>query len=260
MAAESKPSAPQRGSGPPNGQVHLTASGHTAVTGVAAIGVAAPISASLALNSTGATFLPDGFAESHQAPDLFHPPEIRLTEPVPAEASITEAVQVGMTTDAEVIWAPFSENGIAERLAQNPDFYRQLIQLAAVALRKDAENYSTHGGQGNSAAVIKAELNEIANRFESAALELDGFATDRFASAARAIVEARDQIVRFTESYPTFTKVFLELTGVIFGGYALHQLGGTSGDVAAFVSYAVIRREKLSEIIGAWRGKKDDEE
>jgi len=175
-----------------------------------------------------------------------------------AAAAIGLAGQISVTVDAEVSQAPFGEIDIAKRLAQNPAFYCQLMLFAAASLRKDAENYPVAPGQENSAAVIKAELNTKADKFERAVAVLDSNASDRFATAAKTVVEIRDQIVGFAENHPGLTKTFFELASVVFGCYLLHQIGGAQADVSAFVAYAVVRKEKLSEIIAAWRKKSDD--
>jgi hypothetical protein len=176
--------------------------------------------------------------------------------PLPLAAMLQ--AKAAVTLETEVIRAPFSELGIAERLAQNPDFYRQLLHLVAGALRKEAESYHVQTGQENSAGVIKAELNAIAERFDRAAVELEGESSARFATAAKTIAEIRDQIARFAEDHPDFTKTFFELTAVILGCYALHQIGGASADLSALVTYAVVRKEKLSDIFKNWSKKKDD--
>jgi hypothetical protein len=178
---------------------------------------------------------------------------------VSADAPVVIQSQASLRVDAELIRAPFSEVEIAERLAKDPEFYRDLLQFAAAQLRRDAANYAVQRGQENSASVIKAELNAKADKYERAAAALDSKASDRFASAAKIIVEIRDQIVGFAENHPELTKTFLELTSVVFGCYALHKIGGAQADVSAFVTYAVVRKEKLSEIIAAWGGKKSDD-
>jgi hypothetical protein len=160
----------------------------------------------------------------------------------------------------EVIRAPFSEAGIAAALARDPEFCRWLLHSAAARLRREAERHAVIPGQGNIAAVIKAELNDEADKFEKAAAILQGNAPDRFAAAAKIVAEIRDQIAGFVQNHQELSKTFLELTGVVFASYALHQLCGATGETAAFVAYAVVRKEKLSDIIAAWRGgKKDDD-
>lgn len=180
-------------------------------------------------------------------PDTFYSPQV----------SVTETVKMGMSTDAEVVRAPFSEIGVAERLAQNPEFYRQLMLFAAAALRKQAESYPVHAGQGNSAAVIKGEMNAEADRYERAAVALDSEASDRFATAAKIVIEIRDQIVGFAENHPELTRVFFELSGVVAGCFALTHIG-VSPELSGLISAAVVKREKLSEVIGAWRGNKNE--
>jgi hypothetical protein len=175
-----------------------------------------------------------------------------------AQVGVTaEPLTAQVTVDAKVIRAPFSEAGIAERLAENPEFYRQLLHFAANNLRNEASNYKVEVGKANSAAVVRAELHALADRFEGAAEVLEGKSPDRFATAANLVSQIRSQVAGFADNHPELANGFFDLAAVVLGCYALHQIGA-SGDVAAFVSYAVIKREKLSEIIKAWRGGKDE--
>jgi hypothetical protein len=159
----------------------------------------------------------------------------------------------------EITRAPFSEAAIAESLARDPEFYRQLMQMAAATLRRDAENYPVPVGQGNSAAIIKAELIATAEKFENAVLVLDSHAPDRFATAAKAVVEIRDQIVGFAKNHPALTKGFFQLSGVIFGTFALCQIG-VPVTLSALIAAAVVQDEKLSKVIAACRGQTNEDD
>jgi hypothetical protein len=178
--------------------------------------------------------------------------------PAPPEPEEDLAVEFGPGGADETSDAPFSETGIAERLAQGEDQYRQLMQSVAAALRRDAENYPVQFGLENSSAVIKAELNATADKFDRAASVLDGKAEDRFATAAKLVVEIRVQFVRFTESYPIFSKVFFDLAGVTLGCLALYRMG-VDPNLSALIATSVVQGVKLSENIRAWRGTKNDD-
>jgi hypothetical protein len=70
--------------------------------------------------------------------------------------------------------------------------------------------------------------------------------------AAKIITALRDTFAGWYQSHPEF----IELAIISAVGYALHQFGGVSAETALLVSYAVVRKEKLSDIIHG--GKKDD--
>jgi hypothetical protein len=155
----------------------------------------------------------------------------------------------GEAPTMEVTRAPFSESGIAEALARDPAFYRQLMQFAATTLRRDAENYPVRSGEGNSAAVIKTELIATAEKFENAAAVLDGGAPDGFAAAARMVVEIRDQIVGFTKNYPALTKAFLQFSGVALGTFILCKLG-VDATWSGLITTVIVTADKLSNFLG----------
>lgn len=155
------------------------------------------------------------------------------------------AVTAKDTVEAEVVRAPFSEIGIAERLAQNPDFYQRLMRFVAANLRDEAANYKVEPGKANSAAVLKAEMLAQAEKFESAAAALEGGSSDRFATAANFVLQVCDGISTFANEHPELKRIFFSLAGVAAGCLALHHICGVSPDVAAAISYAVISRGKL---------------
>lgn len=70
-------------------------------------------------------------------------------------ATIRSSATATVTVDAEVIRAPFSEFGIAERLTADPEFYRRLAAHVALELRAYANSIDTQG-QANASNVIKA--------------------------------------------------------------------------------------------------------
>lgn len=171
-----------------------------------------------------------------------------------AEAgSVSVEVSSNVSVTAEVHRAPFSEQGLAERLVADPIFYRNLAAFVASELRRQANSVE---GQGNSGHVIQGQLTELAEGFEStaAALTTEGALTASAAQkAAEIISKVRDAYAELRESYPGL----VDLAVIGLAGYALHLFGGTTADIGLLVSYAVIKKEKLSDIFSA--GKKDKE-
>jgi CRP-like cAMP-binding protein len=159
-----------------------------------------------------------------------------------------------VTVDAEVVRAPFSEFLIAERLAADPEFYRRLATHVASELRAYASSVDTQG-QANASHVIKGRVTEVADGFDEAASTLapqDGILTPAAAQKAAAVVsKIREAYAALCSDHPEL----LQIAAVGLAGYALHQIGGVSADLAALISYAVVKKEKLTDIFAIWKGK-----
>src|ERR1700730_3119825 len=69
--------------------------------------------------------------------------------------------------------------------------------------------------------------------------------------AAEIIAKLRDTYAAFRESNPEL----FDLAVIGLAGYALHQFGGFTADVGLLVSYAVVKKEKLSDIFSSWKRK-----
>jgi hypothetical protein len=152
----------------------------------------------------------------------------------------------------EVHRAPFSEAAMAERFAADPVFYRNLASFVASELRRQADGVES---QGNSGQVIKGQLTELAEGFENTAAILathEGVLTPQAAQqAAEIITKLRDTYAAFVESHPEL----FQLVVIGFAGCVLHQFGGVTADIGLLVSYAVLKREKLSDILSVKKDK-----
>jgi|SRR5471032_97819 hypothetical protein len=76
------------------------------------------------------------------------------------QASSAIMAEVGIKATAEVFWAPFSEGGITERLASQPEFYRRLASYIASELKREIAVLDA-SGQSNS---IKLEASWFSSR------------------------------------------------------------------------------------------------
>src|SRR6267142_4828510 len=155
--------------------------------------------------------------------------------PVQGVEAKAEAGSIYMESHAtlEVHSPPFSEAGMAERFVTDPLFYRNLAAFVASELRRQAD--SEHGN-GNSGLVIKQQMTELAEGFESVATILtphEGILTPQAAQqAAEIIIKIRDAYVAFIENHPKLC----QLAVIALAGYALHQFGGVTADIGLFVS------------------------
>ena len=167
-------------------------------------------------------------------------------------AGIGGAAGVGDATMV-VTRAPFSPGGIAERIAQDPEFYQRLAGYVASELAREAAKYT---GQGNTEQTIKAELIRLHDGFNNVAdiLKAGKSAAE---SAAKIIVSMRDGFADWCDAHQPLVASMLELSAICFFGYAIHHFAGATGDTAALISYAVIRKEKLSDLIHRKDGKDD---
>ena len=148
----------------------------------------------------------------------------------------------------EVHRVPFSEAGMAERFIADPLFYRNLAAFLASELRRQTD---IADGQGNCGLVIKGQLTELAEGFENIATVLtphEGILTPQTAGqAALIITNLRDAFAAFSEDHPELC----QLAVIGLAGYALHQFGGVTADIGALISFAVVKKEKLSDIFSS---------
>jgi hypothetical protein len=162
-------------------------------------------------------------------------------------------VMTGVSATMEVHSAPFSEVGMSERFAADPVFYRNLASFVASELRRQANSVD---GQGNSGQVVKGQLTELAEGFESTAAVLtthEGILTPQAAQqAAEIITKLRETYAAFQESNPGL----FDLAVIGLAGYVLHQFGGFDPNLSLLISSAVVKREKIADVIAAAFGKK----
>jgi hypothetical protein len=153
----------------------------------------------------------------------------------------------------EVQNPPFHEAAMAARFATDPIFFRNLAAFVASELRRQADNAD---GQSNSGQVIKGQLAELAEGFDSAAGLLtvnDGILTPQ------ATQKAAEIISKLRETYVTFCEThagLIDFAVIGLAGYVLHQFGGFDPNLSLLISSAVVKKEKLADVIAAWAGKK----
>jgi hypothetical protein len=177
----------------------------------------------------------------------------QLHQDTEVKLEATAFAMTGGKATMEVHRAPFSEAGMAERFIADPVFYRNLAAFAASELRRRAD---TVEDQGNSGQVIRGQLTELAEGFENAAAVLaahDGILTPQAAQhAAKIVTQLRDAYAAFRESNPGL----FDLAVIGFAGYVLYQFGGFDPNLSLLISSAVVKNEKLADVISAWLGKK----
>jgi hypothetical protein len=204
------------------------------------------------MTDSGGTPLPLRGAEAKAEAGGHTSQPLRGAEAKAEAGSVSVEVSSNVSVTAEVDRAPFSEAGMAERFTADPVFYRNLAAFAASELRTQADSADS---QGNSGPVIKGQLTELAEGFESAATVLtvrEGILTPQAAlQAAEIINKLRDSFATFTENHPEL----FQLAVIGFAGYVLHQFGGVTADIGLLVSYAVVKKEKLSDIFSSWKRK-----
>jgi hypothetical protein len=205
------------------------------------------------------TFVPmaSGAAAVAQAGTSSPTPSANLSgaAAVARAGEIRGEVKSSITVETDVIRAPFSEAGIAERLVADPEFYRRLASFAATELRAYAADIDT-SDQGNANVVIKGRVTEIADGFDETASALttqNGILTPEAAAKAAVIVsKVRAAYAALCSDHPDLLKI----AKICVGGMALYHFGHVPAEWAGLISYAVIGNEKLSDFIG---GKKKDE-
>lgn len=156
----------------------------------------------------------------------------------------------GHDVELRVGRAPFSEPGMAERFSANPNFYRNLAAYVASEIRREAESVES---KGNLGASTKSQLNELADGFNEVATGLtadNGVLTPEAASAAAALVTGlRSAYAAIVENHPELIK----LTSIGLAAYALSHFGNFDLDLSLLISTAVVTKEKLSDIMKAWK-------
>src|SRR5258706_2558241 len=208
------------------------ADGKIGIQGASAKGEAGDLS--------GGTGAPSGVAAKAEAG------EIR------GEVELSGHVNVGVTASvsvsAEVTRAPFSEPGIAERIASDPEFYRRLASMVSDELKRAVALYEGKP-QANSNQIIKGELIRLQQGFETVANELADKKPGAFERAAKAIVSLRDGFAEWHANHTELVAAIEELAVIALAGYVLHQFGGATGDTAALISYAVFCLEKQKKLL-----------
>jgi len=174
-----------------------------------------------------------------------------------AKAGATVSATSAVAADGEVVRAPFSEAGIAERLAADPEFYRRLATYVASELRAYAASIDTER-QANVSHDVKGRVIEIGDDFDEAAAALetqDGLLTPAAAAKAASIVsKARNAYTALCSDHPYLLKV----AKICFVGMALFQFGHVPEGWAGLIAYAVVEGVKLPEFMGP-KGKDKDE-
>jgi hypothetical protein len=177
--------------------------------------------------------------------------EIRGAVQLSGHVSIGARTSVSVST--EITRAPFSEIEIAERIATDPEFYRRLASFVSDELKRAVARYEGQP-QANSNEIIKGELIRLQQGFETVAHELADKKPGAFERAAQAIVSLRDGFAEWHANHTEIVGAIEQLAVITLAAYVLHQFGGAAGDTAALISYAVVKKEKLKEIL---RGKDD---
>ncbi|WP_316237879.1 hypothetical protein [Bradyrhizobium sp. SZCCHNR1015] len=179
--------------------------------------------------------------------------------PVTSNATLQTAVNAQanialdpITSDAtvtvipEVIRAPFSPIGIAEKLAENPEFYRRLAETIASELAREA---AIHTGSGNTQHVIRGELQKLEQGFGQMAQLI---AAKTYDKAAEVVLSLRDGLIAFDHSHPELVDIFGKIAAVSLGTYLLGCLG-VPAVLGVLVSASVVKSEKLSDLLKFWK-------
>jgi hypothetical protein len=163
------------------------------------------------------------------------------------------AVSSHLSVDLDVIRAPFSEPGMAERFVADPVFYRNLAVFVASEIRRQADGID---GNGNLGAATKSQLTELADGFDAIATGLttsNGILTPKAASLVASLVtNLRAAYAAIMDSHPEL----LKLASIGLAAYAFHHFGYADPTISLLVSAAVVKKEKLADVISAWREKK----
>jgi hypothetical protein len=177
--------------------------------------------------------------------------EERAAQHIGVEAPFVVSSHV--SADATVTRAPFSEPGMAERFVADPMFYRNLAAFVASELRRQADGID---GQGNLGTATKSQLTELADGFHEIATGLttrNGILTPQAASLVASLVtNLRAIYAAIMESHPAL----LDLASIGLAAYAFHQFGYADPNLSLIISAAVVKKEKLVDVISAWLSKK----
>jgi hypothetical protein len=160
--------------------------------------------------------------------------------------AVGAGIAVGMST--VVTRAPFSPGGIAERIANDPDYYRRLSEFASAELTQEIAKFH---GQGNADLVIKGELVKLQQGFAEIAKHISAKAYD---AAAAVVVSLKDGLVAFHDSHPELVDIFGKLAAVSLSTYTLGAIGVPVA-LGVLVTASVVNSEKLADILKAWMGK-----
>ena len=183
----------------------------------------------------------------------------------PAAANIQATTSVSF--DATVVRAPYGVRGVAERLAEDPEYYQRLASNVAAELKREVSRLRSLTPNELPALVvhdtITTEVIRFHSGFEQVASDLSDatIATsekskaDALERAASRIVMMRDDFAMWCRTHSEFVGPISKLAVVCTATYVLHQFGGAAGDVAAFISYAIVEKEKLANLLRARDGK-----
>lgn len=185
-------------------------------------------------------------AEAKALAGQLAPLTARATAQVAARASADITLQPAVSVDAEVNRAPFNPIAIAERIAENPEFYRRLASFIASELANEAERCK---GQGNAEHIIKGQLLQQAGGFADLAGHIAAQAYDK---AANVVISIRDGLVTFSENHPQLVANIESLSVICLSTFILGDLG-VSPNLSALISVAIVNGEKLTDLIKAWR-------
>jgi hypothetical protein len=148
---------------------------------------------------------------------------------------------------------PFSEPGMVERFIADPTFYRNLAAYVASEIRRQAE---TVDNKGNLGASTKSQLTELADGFSEIAMGLttqNGLLTPQAAAVAASLVtKLRETYAAIMKSHPEL----IQLASIGLAAYAFHHFGDFDPNLSLLVSAAVVKKEKLVDVISAWLSKK----
>jgi hypothetical protein len=163
----------------------------------------------------------------------------------------------GFSAELTVSRAPFSEAAIAERMAQDPQFYQRLAAFIAGEFDGQIGKRNSTLRGSNSDQMITAEVVRFRDAFQAVGTELQDVnqTTDparrsaRIAKAAKAAFEICTRFSHWCGEHPGLVRPMLELSAVGLAMHGLHQMGAPPGE-ALWVAYAIVRNEKLSDIFG----------
>lgn len=188
--------------------------------------------------------------------DRDQPPPPR-PETVALAGTVTIQTKSALTVQTAVVRAPFSEADIAERVTSDPEFYRRLAAFIASELRTYGDGIDTQD-RANASHVIRGKVTELADGFDQAASALttqNGILTPEAAARAAAIVsKVRNAYAALCSDHPDLVKV----AKICLAGLALYQFGHVPEGWAGLISYAVIERKNVSDILWGPNKNNDD--
>jgi hypothetical protein len=142
---------------------------------------------------------------------------------------------------------------MAERFVADPIFHRNLAAFVASEIRRQANDIDS---RGNFGAATKSQLTELADGFQEIATGLttsNGILTPQAAALAASVVTGlRATYATIMESHPQL----IDLASIGLAAYAFHRFGYADPNLSILVSAAVVKKEKLVDVISAWLSKK----